>query len=61
MAIACVWSVHSTEADHWLGRREFKFIEPGDEAAKDSFYELPAGFTLSKLKGVMTMSDTDLV
>ena len=44
-----------------LLHREFKFIQPGDEAAKDSFYELPSDFTLSKLKGVMTMSDTDLV
>ena len=41
--------------------REFKFIQPADDAAADSFYELPAGFTLSKLKSVMTMSDTDLV
>ena len=44
-----------------LLHREFKFIQSGDKAAKDSFYELPSEFTLSKLKGVMTMSDTDLV
>ena len=32
--------------------REFSVLQPGDEAAQDSFYELPSGFQRKSLKGI---------